>query len=230
MSVNSISNAALNANLYNLQSGVVEASLVRTMSADDIVMYVRSQLGSIDGQLNDYKNIVVAKQKKSEELREVTALLRELKGGRDELKGGNAAVDTSTEPEKYNRLMTLLAKNSDSASAKSAYDGLLDSYGGYQATETIELPDGRAVQKGEVDGIMAGADPGDIHDVNLNAIETQSVMDNVKQSLEGINSDNEMVMMELQKLMQQRNQITQFASNALNVDNETKKGVIGNIR
>lgn len=52
----------------------------------------------------------------------------------------------------------------------------------------------------------------------------------LEEKLASLNSDNELVMMNLQKLMQQRNQVSQFSSNALNLLNETLKGVIGNLR
>ncbi|HEV2742649.1 MAG TPA: hypothetical protein VGV91_05810 [Rubrobacter sp.] len=232
--------------------GILDTMSMETMSPEDIMNYVRSALGNIDGQMNDYKTAVAERQKKSAELREAMSLLREMKQSDGSIRG-------HFDHEKYNRLMTLLAKNSGDPSAKAAYESLRDSYGGYHATEDFSLPgpDGDVpVKQGEQLGNMAGADEDpylrnpdgtpqldanglpvpnplcgkDGQDCVLDSNETQGVMDNVKQALESINSDNEMVMMELQKLMQQRNQITQFSSNAMNLDNETKKSVIGNIR
>jgi hypothetical protein len=244
--------------LYNTTgTGISDALGMQTMSPEDIMNYVRSQLGNIDAQMADYKANVEARQKRAEELREAMALIREMKAGNGTDNGLEAGeIGGHFDHEKYNRLMTLLGKNSDDPSIKNAYEMFLNSYGGYHATETFNLPGKEPVNQGDLQGIMAG-DSGepylldengtprrdasgqpmpnpdyrvDTQDCILDADETQAVMDNTKQGLESINSDNEMVMMELQKLMQQRNQITQFASNAMNLDNETKKSVIGNIR
>ncbi|HEU4405474.1 MAG TPA: hypothetical protein VFS43_09310 [Polyangiaceae bacterium] len=253
MSVSNVPSNPPTVPLYNTTGvGISGALAMRTMSPEDIMNYVRSQLGSIDGQMADYKTDVEARQKKADELREAMSLLREMKQG-------DGSIQGHFPEEKYNRLMTLLGKNSGDPSARAAYETLLDSYGGYHATEDFSLPGPNGntlIERGQQQGNMAGADRDpylrtpdgtpqldangqpvvnpnrgqDDQDCILDPTETQGVMDNVKQALESINSDNEMVMMELQKLMQQRNQITQFASNAMNLDNETKKSVIGNIR
>jgi hypothetical protein len=55
-------------------------------------------------------------------------------------------------------------------------------------------------------------------------------MENAKNTLTTINSDNEIIMMRLQSLIQVRTQIVQLCSNALASFNEGAKTTIGNMR
>lgn len=70
----------------------------------------------------------------------------------------------------------------------------------------------------------------DSQDAHLTVEELNQIAERLKSSLENLNSDNELTMMGLQQLMQQRNQISQFSSNMLNSVNEGLKSIIANWR
>jgi hypothetical protein len=64
----------------------------------------------------------------------------------------------------------------------------------------------------------------------MNAAELSNTLKNMEDAQSNLQSDNELTMMTLQQLMQRRNQISQFSSNAMNMMNEGMKSIVGNIR
>jgi hypothetical protein len=178
---------------------------VELMSPDYIMWYVAQSLSSIGAQLDDYKRHVDEKRAKAEEIQKVLAEVTTASaGGR---KGRFAEGE-------YDKSMAILAQYKEDEALNGAYEQLLRSHGGYVR------PDGK-----QVDG-LAGGD----HDSTLNSSEWNKVIDQLKQSLEALNSDNELTMMKLQTLMQQRNQVSQFASNMLNALHENSKAILSNLR
>ncbi|HMJ12762.1 MAG TPA: hypothetical protein VK524_15175, partial [Polyangiaceae bacterium] len=163
----------------------------------------------IGAQLDDYKQDVDAKRAKADDVMTALAEARSVSTrGRD-----------GTFPDgKYAETMAVLAKYKDDDPAiQGAYEQLLRSYGPY--TDPVSGENFRTTATDHKD-----------QNQGLSPKEWNEVMDQLKRSLESLNSDNELTMMKLQTLMQQRNQITQFASNMLNVLHENNKAVIGNIR
>jgi hypothetical protein len=189
------------------------------MSPEDILSYVSKALGEIGDQLNDYKNIVQERQQKAKDLREIAGTIRDMQKGGDLI-----AYDEAT----YHEFMSKMAKYKDSdPSVKAAYDSFMASYGGYIDTGT-----------GKKEGVLAGEDKhwigksgsGDSQDMCMNAAELSNTLKNLEDAQSNLQSDNELTMMTLQQLMQRRNQISQFSSNAMNMMNEGMKSIVGNIR
>ncbi|MCS6900695.1 MAG: hypothetical protein RMJ98_13770 [Myxococcales bacterium] len=189
------------------------------MSPEDILQYVSKALEDIGGQLEDYKNIVKDRQEKAKDLRALASTIRDMQQNGD-LKSYDSA--------KYNEFMTTMAKYKDSdPDVAKAYHHFLDSYGGYIDTNT-----------GKKVGILANEDghwigksgKGDNQDMCMNAEELGRVLKNIEDAQSNLQSDNELTMMTLQQLLQRRNQISQFSSNAMNMMNEGMKSIIGNIR
>lgn len=181
---------------------------VELMSADYIMWYVAQSLGNIGAQLDDYKRAVDQRRAKSEDIRNALALVTSVSAGAEE--------GRFTE-EEYGNLMRLLSSYGKTDPAlQGAHDQLLRSYGGYVGA------DGIPVDPPSGDGFDA--------DKSLGEPEWNKVIDQLKQSQEALNSDNELTMMKLQTLMQQRNQISQFASNVLNTLHDNSKAIISNIR
>jgi hypothetical protein len=114
--------------------------------------------------------------------------------------------------------MSTLAQFPDDPSLRAAYNTLWKSYGGYTDPKTGQVIPNQPSR--------LGADS----NKDLNSNEWLNVTKGVEESLSDLNSDNEMLMLNVQTLMQQRNQISQFASNVLNTMNESVKAVIGNLR
>lgn len=183
---------------------------VTLMSPDDILAYVTKALDDIGGQLENYKDVVAARQEKAGKLREITAAMREMNRS-DGMKG--------YDQDKYAEMMTKMSTMRDDPNVAAAYDAFMISYGGYVDTKT-----------GNVEGTMAGTSGSDDQDMFMDTAESAKVLKFIEDAQGGLNSDNELVMMNLQQLMQRRNQITQFSSNAMNVMNEGTKSIIGNIR
>ena len=178
---------------------------VELLSADYIIWYVGQALGDIGAQLDDYKRHVDKKREKAEEIRTILAQVT------DASENGQFAD--------YDKAMQTLKSYAENDPALAgAYEHLLRSYGPYQDAQ------------GNPVGHATDEDHGIDNNRHLNQREWSKVIDQLKQSQEALNSDNELTMMKLQTLMQQRNQVSQFASNMLNVLHENAKAVIGNIR
>lgn len=190
------------------------------MSPEDILAYVSLALGNIGKQLDSYKAYVQEKQAAAADLNKALNLAREAsRAGHDHEKFTQ---------EQYNEFMALLAKYPDDPGLKAAHKELLASWGGYIK------PDGGQVGKLAMDDGRVSGDKlfgkRDEQNAHLNPTEWKTVIDHITSSLEQLNSDNEYTMMKLQTLMQQRNQISQFASNMLNSLHENAKAIIGNLR
>lgn len=185
---------------------------IQLMGPGDVLAYVTLALSNLSQQLNDYKSQVMAKQEKASDVHAIVAELREWNTG------GNGIKEMDR--KRYADLMSRLAKYPNDPQLKAAYEMLLKSYGGYTDSVTrVVVPD-------------PPKDPNHDIDVNknLNGSEADKVIKNVEESLSNLNSDNELLMLNLQTLMQQRNQISQLASNVLNSMNESAKGLIANLR
>lgn len=221
---------------------------INAMSPEQIIEFVRKQLGSIDDQFKDYQKLVQDRARKAAELREAQSILKELRSGNKDFK------DLSPEDmAQYNRAMTLLAKNTDLPCAKAAYNELLESFSGFTATSDLDI-DGVQYKEGDTIGVtdppnqyvldakgnivqnpdgspMINKDwkPG-LPDRKMNEQEIESVLANIKDAQEGINSDNQMLLMDLQRLLALRNEILTKGSNELKGDHDTKSAIINNYR
>lgn len=191
---------------------------VRLMSADDIMAYVTQALGDVGGQLEVFRKKVEDRQAQAAVLRDTSALLRASRGN-----DGIGSMDQA----QFGAVMTNLSKLAETNPlAKNVYDKILASYGGFVAG-----PGGAGGKaEGEIVGVMAGTANNDGQDMWLENVDCDGIMKNLEEAQSGLGSDNELIMMDLQQLMQRRNQITQFSSNCMNVMNEGMKAVIGNIR
>jgi hypothetical protein len=192
------------------------------MSAEDILAYVALALGNIGKQLDSYKAYVQEKQAAAADLNKALTMARTASRTGDD--------HTKFTQEQYTEFMLLLAKYPEDPGLQAAHKELLASWGGYIK------PDGGDVGKlAMADLRVSGVNenlPGKADEQNghLNPTEWKNVIDHITSSLEALNSDNEYTMMKLQTLMQQRNQISQFASNMLNSLHENAKAIIGNLR
>ena len=189
------------------------------MSPEDVLAYVALALGNIGKQLESYKAHVQEKQAVAADLNKALAYARDASRA-----GGNQETFTQAE---YDELMKLLDKYPDDENLKAALGQLMNSYGGF--TDAAGVRRGTFVMD---DGNKHGSDTPKIDEQNghLNPGEWKNVIDHISSSLEQLNSDNEYTMMKLQTLMQQRSQISQFASNMLNSLHENAKAIIGNLR
>jgi len=201
---------------YTQSSLLMDVNRV-TMTAEDILIYVRMQLNSIDAQLNDFKDEIDARKRRADDIREIQSILRKYTNS-------NGEVENISEDD-LNRLMTLLGRNASDPIIKRVYNRMLASYDGFTAQEAFTLPGGTLVAK---DADVAAT--GEKANQHLSAKEADGLKEDLRSAQEAVNSYNEMSMLNLQKLFQQRNQISQFASNVLQLDHEDKKGIIGNIR
>jgi hypothetical protein len=185
------------------------------MSPDEIMAYVASALNDISGQMDTIRQKIQARQERAREIREAQALFNTL------TEGGDATIQRGT--EEYEQLMKMLEKFKDDPKLGKAYNSLLTTVGGYTDAN------GNAV---EPTADMATTDElkKALGDRKLVKDEASKIGQYFQDALADLNSDNELVMMDLQKLAQQRNQVTQFSSNMLNAMNEGMKSVIGNIR
>lgn len=189
------------------------------MSPEDVLAYVSLALGNIGKQLEEYKKYVQEKQAVAADLNKALALARDASRA-----GGDQKKFTQAE---YDEFMALLAKYPEDENLKAAHDQLLASYGGYNT------PDGGTLGKFAMeDGRIHASKlaPGDEQNGHLNPAEWKNITDHITSSLEQLNSENEYTMMKLQTLMQQRNQVSQFATNMLNSLHENAKAIIGNMR
>ena len=194
--------------VYKAQGGLEQG--LSLMSPEDILAYVGKTLGDIGNQLQDYKDLVQKRQEKANDLRDVTSTLRDMQSGGDL---------TAFDPQLYSEFMQKMEKYKDSDPAiGAAYEKFMSSYGGYIGSD------------GKAKGVMAGANAGDTQDMKMSALELSHAMKDLEGAQEAMGSDNELTMMALQQLMQRRNQVSQFASNAMNMMNEGMKSIIGNIR
>jgi hypothetical protein len=217
MSMNGVNKSGNTSSIHQMSSNFPGSAAM--MSPEDILQYVSKALGDIGGQLEDYKNIVKDRQEKAKDLRALASTIRDMQQNGD-LKSYDAA--------KYNEFMTTMAKYKDSdPEVRKAYEHFMDSYGGYIDTNT-----------GKKVGVLASDDGhwigksgnGDHQDMCMNVEELGRVMKNIEDAQGNLQSDNELTLMTLQQLMQRRNQISQFGSNAMNMMNEGMKSIIGNIR
>jgi hypothetical protein len=187
------------------------------MSPEDILAYVGKALQDIGGQLSDYKKVVEERQQKAKDLRMIAGTLREMQGSGDLI---------HYDAQKYNEFMTLMSKYKDDPEVKKAYEHFLDSYGGY-----IHPKEGKVGTLANEDGHWIGkSGKGDNQDMCMSVGELGMALKRIEDAQSSLQSDNELTMMTLQQLMQRRNQISQFSSNAMNMMNEGMKSIIGNIR
>ena len=225
---------------------------VKMMSADQIIAYVMQALGNIGDQLNDYKEVVMKQQADAKEIREALVLARQLNAN-----GGDfTSKDMVSQGANYNEMMTKLSHHLDNPSVKAAYESMLKSYGGYSKTDTgehvggasengtIQVTVGQAMkaQSSDLAKTISGTivDSGSLAvdvavDINgqdqiMDKEEMDSFVNSLNDALSGINSGNELMMMNLQNLMQVRNQISQFGSNNLKSINDTMSGLINNLK
>jgi len=101
---------------------------VALMSPDDVIAYVTRALGDIGNQLNDYKNMVKQRQEKATELRDLLGELRGMSPNDNDLVG--------YDQEKYDGLMSRLAKYKDDPQLGQVYENFMNSFGGYRDTAT----------------------------------------------------------------------------------------------
>lgn len=202
-----------------------------TMSPGEIIAFITKALGDIGDQLGDYKKLVEDRHKKATELRQVMSTMRDM---------ATAGDATNYSAEKYNEMMTLMARHAKTdPEVKAAYEHFLGSYGGYTNNDS-GLPegvfagqDGKNIFNTTEDEKNAKGPDGkplvDTQDMCMSKAEMDNVMKNIENAQQNLNSDNELMMMNLQQLMQKRNQISQLGTNLLNTSNESLKAVIGNI-
>lgn len=220
----SVNNTTSGSNVHSTAAAGMEVALNRsrtTMSAEDIMAYVQQALDNIDGGFKRYKDEIEARQAKANKIRELMSTIR----ANASAEGGNGHLGADKIKEKLDAALEDPALQ-DSAT-QEVLQNLRNSY------KVEERDDGGGGQVG-ADGIAGVDGDGHITDIErYRGFGKEAVVDtlkNLEERLTTLNSDNELVMMNLQKLMQQRNQVTQFSSNVMNMINETLKGVIGNLR
>jgi hypothetical protein len=192
------------------------------MSPEDILAYVALALGNIGKQLDSYKSHVQEKQAAAADLNKALTMAREA--------SRTGEQHERFTQEQYTEFMLLLAKYPEDEGLQAAHRELVRSWGGYIKPDggpvgTLAMADLRV--SGVNENLPGKADEQNGH---LDPTEWKNVIDHITSSLEALNSDNEYTMMKLQTLMQQRNQISQFASNMLNSLHENAKAIIGNLR
>jgi len=101
---------------------------IALMSPDDVIAYVTRALGDIGNQLNDYKDMVKQRQEKATELRDLLGELRGMSPNDNDLVG--------YDQEKYDGLMSRLAKYKDDPQLGQVYENFMNSFGGYRDTAT----------------------------------------------------------------------------------------------
>lgn len=195
------------------------------MSPEDIMMYMQKVLGEIGDQLNDFKQTVLDRQQKAKDLREISSTIRQMQAN-----GGESGALSKFDDAQYNEFMTKLEKYKDSdPEIAAAYNTFMTSYGGYINTDDHQKKGVLAGEDGNWYGHNKTINP-DTQDMYLSKDELANSLKHIENSQESMNSENELTMMGLQQLMQRRNQISQFGSNAINMMNEGMKSIIGNIR
>ena len=216
------------------------------MTPEQIIALCARTLNSLGDQLNDYKDLVMKKQEKAGEIRQALSDFRSL----NEDGGDLTLEDVMKHPEQYNAMMANLEKNKNDPQVANLYKTMVDTFGpkvgiGADGKGTVQVdinklpPAMEAVVKQNLDfGFVELSpdnidkylnSPGGSEKVSIKAENLTKVEKDMEGVLTSLNSDNELVMMNLQQIMQQRNQASQLYASLQSSMNETMKSIIGKI-
>jgi hypothetical protein len=184
------------------------------LSPDMILQYVQLRLANIDNQLKDFTNEVNDRKKRQDDLRAFEAAVRELNSGPSGYDttgfGEDSAVDSKKYDSKQSELNALSCEKLDNAKKQLS----------------SASPDLAKKLDGLKTDIMEANDDGS----KISSEKLNTLLDDAKDELSKLNSDNEMTMMRLSSLMQQRTQVVQFSSNVMSSLNDAAKSVLQNMR
>jgi hypothetical protein len=186
---------------------------VELMSPEDVLQYVATMLGDVDGRLHDFKTEAERKIAWSNDERAWQELLRSMGDG----KGGYSLGEYGTPgyAERRDAMMEAVTKLAESSNPDVAYAGngikkLIEDY----EAKYQDFVDGDGPKPGPV---LWGQDTID------------DAMSASTQRLQSFSSDNELTMMELGSLMQRRTQIVQFSTNVMAQLDRAQNSVVQNI-
>jgi hypothetical protein len=189
--------------------GLPPQSSVTGMSPEYIMMRCRSQLQEMDRQARQSMQYVDDQSRKAEALGREIQELRDLESlMRDSEATGDDGFDIDQLKE-------------DKCAQLAEFLGIEDA--------TSYSPEDITAEFGRIMRERFGIEP-DGHDghFDLNALKNE--IDNRIESQRRLNAGNEMLMMNLQNLMQQRSQALQAGSNFLASVHDATKTIVGNIR
>ncbi len=179
-----------------------EATLA-SLSPEDVLAYVDSVLSDVDGQMQDYMNLARDQKSRIEQERKLQNALRTIKD--DNLNEKTKNHDT------YEGRITRLE-----GMKESLLDGTTDN----STRSAINSAFSKLGDKNANSGKALKMDDSAIDDA------IQSSVDRVA----NLNSNSEMMMMQLNSLMQRRSQVVQFASNVMSQLDRAQLGIINNMK
>jgi hypothetical protein len=214
-------------------------SSAQTMSPESIIAYVENTLGNVDGQLLDFQNQAEAKNKLANDWRAYKQLVREYSGS-----DANNPPFPTTSPERENEIARREAelKQFDNCTDPELKQAVEDLRGKLLLSGPIPPPpssdendyiafteaDRMRLRDTAVEGYQM--DLNSYHPTGVNKDQAGDMLKSADDALQTLNQDNELTMMRLSALVQQRLHVTTFATNQLEAINQCVNGVLQNMR
>lgn len=222
-------------------SADVSSTPVKYMSPDDVIQYVESTLSNIDGQLSDYQAQAMEKNKTANEWRDYKKLVREY----TDKDPSKFPTEQPARDQEIARIKTEFAEFEDSTdpdlktAAKALESNALPPYpdrqpppAGPDYSAYPDTRDGRALAGeawnseviGYRDSLHANLPKGVTKD------DSTALLQTADDTLQSLNQDNELTLMRLNTLMQQRVQVTTKGTEQLASINQCVQAILQNMR
>ena len=177
-----------------------KASVLAGVTPESIIMMLRMRMNDVDNQVSQITSQVTEKTNKAQELSRQLEALYALK---EQCAAGGSATSMYA------------AATDDTPTSQMELNGKMVS--AHEYLQSFGIGDELKAKKGE----------GNYAVYTTSQIDT--LIDKKKQEIQTVNSGNELAMVQLQNLMQQRSQVISLGSNLLKSLNETKDSIIHNM-
>lgn len=225
------------ADLTSSASPDANAAPVAYMSPDNIIEYVEKTLGNIDGQLADYQNDAMEKNKTANGWRDYKKLARDHadkplsteQPARDQelaqIKADFAQFENCSDPELKKAGLDLESKLLPPHTDRTQPTG--PDFSAYPDTDAGR-GSARAAFQGAVNGYNQSLEQN--HPAGITKDDATARGQTADEALQTLNQDNELTLMRLNTLMQQRVQVTTKGSDQLSSLNQCIQAILQNMR
>ncbi len=208
-------------NIYNNTAISGGGANMAAMSPDALMAFLQTQLSGTDDQMNKIEGNMTQQQNTGDALNSLMDQLNKYPCG---INSGDAGSTTLT-PDQVNQYRN---------DTDTTFNAAIDAAGGPNTTAGAQL----MKSKGQFDSTFGSASLTDEHptdttgaspDNDLSVNDINTIVQGVKNTQAGMNSDSQMGMINLQSLMSARQTFIQLATNLMQGLNDATKSIATNV-